>query len=145
MATQTNYTDLYYNSLTILLQIPPACKVVHEALFSGTNNPSTIVRAANNSGNLNPPPPPTRAPGPFFYDCYKKYDCGLRNPWEPSHRNAQEGEACFKMELSPVKPSGASGGGAQEGGALAAESRRWGLLRATRRSPSETCRGRKGG
>ena len=59
--------------------------------------------------------------------------------------NAQEGEAFFKMELSPVKPSGASGGGAQEGGALTAESRRWGLLRATRRSPSETCRGRKGG
>ena len=66
-----DYRDLYYNSLRILLQIPPACRVVHEALISGTNNPSTIVRAANNSGNLNSPPPPTRAPGPFFYDCYK--------------------------------------------------------------------------
>ena len=59
--------------------------------------------------------------------------------------NAQEGEAFFKMELSPVKPSGASGGGAQEGGALTAESRRWGLLRATRRRPSEASRGRTGG
>ena len=58
--------------------------------------------------------------------------------------NAQEGEAFFKMELSPVKPSGASGGGAQEGGALTAESRRWGLLRATRRSSSETSRGNPG-
>ena len=64
-----DYRDLYYNSLTILLQIPPACRAVQEALFSGRNNPPTIVSAANNSGNLNIPPPPTRARGPFFYDC----------------------------------------------------------------------------
>ena len=66
-----DYRDLYYNSLRILLQILPACRVVHEALISGTNNPSTIVSAANNSGNLNIPPPPTRAPHPFFYEGYK--------------------------------------------------------------------------
>ena len=66
-----DYRDLYYNSLRILLQILPACRVVHEALFSGRNNPPTIVSAANNSGNLNIPPPPTRAPHPFFYEGYK--------------------------------------------------------------------------
>ena len=77
-----DYRDLYYHSLRILLQILPACRVVHEALFSGTNNPPPLFGAANNSGNLITPPPQTRATRPFFYDSYcggyyddADYDC----------------------------------------------------------------------
>ena len=47
-----DYSDLSYNSLRILLQILPACRVVHEALFSGTNNPPPLFSAGNNSGKL---------------------------------------------------------------------------------------------
>ena len=65
-----DYRDLYYNSLRILLQILPACRVVHEALFSGRNNPPTLFSAAKNSGHLNIPPPQTQATRPFFYDSY---------------------------------------------------------------------------
>ena len=59
-----DYRDLYYNSFRILLHILPACRVVHEALFPGTNNPPTLFSTANNRGPLNIPPPQIPATRP---------------------------------------------------------------------------------
>ena len=44
--------DLYYNSLRILVKIPPACRVVQEGLFPGSNNPPPIMKGPNIGGQI---------------------------------------------------------------------------------------------